>query len=68
MLYIAVPHSGHADLALQAIAAGKHVLVEKPLSLNAQQSAQIVQAAKAAGVFAMEAMWSRLLPIGIVVS
>ncbi|TFH55731.1 Gfo/Idh/MocA family protein [Glutamicibacter arilaitensis] len=68
VLYIAVPHSGHAELALQAIAAGKHVLVEKPLSLNAQQSAQIVQAAKAAGVFAMEAMWSRLLPIGNVVS
>lgn len=68
VVYIAVPHSGHAELALKAIAAGKHVLVEKPMSLNARQTAQIIEAAKAAGVFAMEAMWSRCLPAGNVIS
>ncbi|MFK0083218.1 Gfo/Idh/MocA family protein [Glutamicibacter sp. NPDC090743] len=68
VVYIAVPHSGHAELALEAIAAGKHVLVEKPMSLDAGQTSRIIEAAKAAGVFAMEAMWSRFLPIGNVVA
>lgn len=68
VVYIAVPHSGHRDLALLAIAAGKHVLVEKPMTLNAEQTTQIVQAARAAGVFVMEAMWSRLLPVGNVIA
>lgn len=67
-VYIAVPHSGHAELALKAIAAGKHVLVEKPMSLDARQTSRIIEAARAAGVFAMEAMWSRFLPIGNVLS
>ena len=62
--YVAVPHSGHRDLALQAIAAGKHVVVEKPLALDAGQAQEIATAARAAGVFAMEAMWTRMLPVG----
>lgn len=68
VVYIAVPHSGHADLALKAISAGKHVLVEKPLTLNSAQTQQVITAAKAAKVFVMEAMWSRLLPVGSVIS
>lgn len=67
VVYIAVPHSGHAELALKAIAAKKHVLVEKPMTLNAQQTAEVIAAAQAAGVFVMEAMWSRFLPIGNVI-
>ncbi|MFJ2620324.1 Gfo/Idh/MocA family protein [Glutamicibacter sp. NPDC087344] len=66
-VYVAVPHSGHHELALAAIAAGKPVLVEKPLALNAEQAAQIAQAARDAGVFAMEALWSRALPSGRVI-
>ncbi|TAP28627.1 Gfo/Idh/MocA family oxidoreductase [Arthrobacter sp. S41] len=68
VLYIAVPHSGHAELALKAIAAGKHVLVEKPMTLNAEQTRQVITAARSTGVFVMEAMWSRLLPIGNVIA
>lgn len=64
VIYIAVPHSGHHQLALQAIAAGKHVLVEKSFALNAVQARQMADAAMTAGVFAMEAMWTRLLPSG----
>lgn len=67
VIYIAVPHSGHADLAMQAISAGKHVLVEKPMTLNAKQTRQVIDAGRAAGVFVMEGMWSRLLPVGNVI-
>jgi predicted dehydrogenase len=62
VVYVAAPHSEHRALALLAIAAGKNVLVEKPIALNAVQAAEIAAAARAAGVFAMEAMWSRYLP------
>ena len=62
VVYVAAPHSEHRALALLAIAAGKHVLVEKPIGLNADEAREIAAAARAAGVFAMEAMWSRFLP------
>lgn len=61
-VYVAAPHSEHRTLALLAIAAGKHVLVEKPIGLSAGEAREIAGAARAAGVFAMEAMWSRYLP------
>jgi predicted dehydrogenase len=47
---IAAPAPAHADLALKAIAAGKHVFVEKPLALNVADAERVVQAADAAGV------------------
>jgi len=62
IVYIAAPHSEHRRLALAAIAAGKHVLVEKPIALNAAEAREIATAARAAGVFAMEAMKARFLP------
>ncbi|NQX28818.1 Gfo/Idh/MocA family oxidoreductase [Microbacteriaceae bacterium VKM Ac-2854] len=62
VVYIASPHSEHARQALLAIAAGKHVLVEKPIAPTAAEAEMIVAAARAAGVFAMEAMWTRYLP------
>ena len=68
VVYIASPHSEHRTLALLAIAAGKHVLVEKPIALTAEQAGEIAAAARAAGVFAMEALWSRYLPQADVVA
>jgi predicted dehydrogenase len=62
VIYVATPHSEHRANALAAIAAGKHVLVEKSFTRNAAEAAQVFDAARAAGVFAMEAMWARFLP------
>jgi predicted dehydrogenase len=62
IVYVAAPHSEHHALAMLAINAGKHVLVEKPLATSAEEARDIAAAARAAGVFAMEAMWSRFLP------
>jgi predicted dehydrogenase len=50
---IATPPSTHAPLALQAIAQGKHVMVEKPLALNTTEGRAMVDAAHAAGVTLM---------------
>jgi predicted dehydrogenase len=62
IVYIAAPHSEHRKLALMAISAGKHVLVEKPITVTADEARDVAHAARRAGVFAMEAMWTRYLP------
>ncbi|NLF06285.1 MAG: Gfo/Idh/MocA family oxidoreductase [Actinomycetales bacterium] len=62
VVYVASPHSEHREQALAAIAAGKHVLVEKAFTRNAAEAREVIEAGRAAGVFVMEAMWSRYLP------
>ena len=59
-VYVASPHSEHRDHALLALEAGKPVLVEKAFTRNAAEAREVLEAASAAGVFAMEAMWTRL--------
>lgn len=67
IVYIATTNNTHRDAALLAISAGKHILVEKPIALDADEAREIAAAARAAGVFAMEAMWSRFLPKATVI-
>ncbi len=62
VVYLASPHSEHCPQALLALGAGKNVLVEKPCSLSLAQTTAMVDAAAVAGVFLMEAMWTRFLP------
>jgi predicted dehydrogenase len=62
VVYVATPHHLHLPHALLAIEAGKHVLVEKPVGLDAGEARQIRDAAAQAGVFCMEAMWTLFLP------
>ncbi len=50
---VATPPSSHARLGLQAIAAGKHVLIEKPLATSVAEARSLVEAAEAAGVVLM---------------
>jgi len=61
-VYVASPHSEHHEHALLAVRAGKHVLVEKAFTRNHREALEVVQTARGAGVFAMEAMWTRFLP------
>ena len=61
-IYIATPHPLHADNAVLALRHGKHVLIEKPMTLNAQQARRVQQVARETGLFAMEAMRTRFLP------
>lgn len=61
-IYIATPHTGHAEWAIKALRAGKHVLVEKPIALTAYDADAIFYEAKKAGVFAGEAYMYRLHP------
>jgi len=58
-IYIATPHPQHTDIALAAIAAGKAILVEKAFTATVEDTTAVAEAARAAGVFAMEAMWTR---------
>lgn len=57
-VYIASPNALHAAQALDCVRAGKHVLVEKPLALCEADARSILDAARSAGVVAMEAMRS----------
>jgi predicted dehydrogenase len=61
-VYVATPHSRHEADTLLYLAAGKHVLCEKPFALNTAQARRMVDAAAASGTFLMEAVWSRFLP------
>jgi predicted dehydrogenase len=62
IVYVATPHTDHYACALAALAAGKHVLIEKPMGVNAAQAAKIAETARGAGLFAAEAMWMKFLP------
>ncbi len=61
-VYVATPHSEHREHALLALAAGKHVLVEKAFARSLAETDEVLEAARAAGLLAAEAMWSRYLP------
>jgi dihydrodiol dehydrogenase / D-xylose 1-dehydrogenase (NADP) len=62
-IYIATPHRFHVDNALLCLKAGKPVLCEKPLTVNAAEAQQLIETARAHKVFLMEALWTRYLPI-----
>ena len=63
VVYVATPHAFHLENARTAFAAGKHVLCEKPLTLNLAEAEAMVTAARAAGLFLMEAMWMACNPV-----
>ena len=62
VVYVATPHSHHRDHGLLAVAAGKPVLMEKAFTRNEAEAREVLDAAREAGVFVMEAMLTRHLP------
>jgi predicted dehydrogenase len=62
-IYIATPHRFHIENALLCLKAGKPVLCEKPLTVNAAETQRLIETARANKVFLMEALWTRYLPI-----
>lgn len=62
IVYINTIHPLHHEHALLALNAGKHVLLEKPFTINAREAKEIQELAAAKGLFVMEAMWTRFLP------
>jgi predicted dehydrogenase len=62
VVYIATPHTSHVEWSLKALAAGKHVLCEKPMALTPDQVQEVTSLAQSRGLFFMEALWSRFNP------
>jgi predicted dehydrogenase len=63
MVYIASPHNAHFEAARILLEAGKPVLCEKPLTINADQARELIALSQSRRVFLMEAMWTRFLPL-----
>jgi len=63
VIYIGTPHPFHKDNAILSLGAGKAVLLEKPFTLNAGEAEEVIALAREKGLFLMEAMWSRYIPI-----
>lgn len=61
-VYVATPHPEHAWACVQLASAGKHILCEKPLALNAADADAVVHAARSNGVVLMEAFMYRCHP------
>jgi predicted dehydrogenase len=62
VVYVASPHALHAEHTRLALAAGKAVLCEKPMTLEAASTAALFDEAAARGLFLMEAMWTACHP------
>ncbi|KAE8353686.1 hypothetical protein BDV28DRAFT_164764 [Aspergillus coremiiformis] len=65
VIYIATPHSHHFQNAMLALEAGKHVLCEKSLTVNAAQAKKLFAIAEQKQRFFMEGLWTRFLPVSI---
>lgn len=62
VIYIATTHNFHAENALLALEHGKHLVIEKPFTVNAEQARLLQRTAQDNDCFMMEAIWTRFLP------
>ena len=62
-VYIATPHSEHFENAKLFLEHGKHVLLEKAFTLNAQQAEALYEIADSRQLLLTEAMWVRFMPM-----
>lgn len=62
VIYVGTPHPLHKINVIDALNAGKHVLCEKPFTMNAAELEAMIAVAREKKLFLMEAMWTRFLP------
>ena len=62
-VYIATPHSSHAENSILCMQNGKAVLCEKPLAVNAREVESMIKVSKETNSLLMEGMWSRFPPL-----
>ena len=62
VIYVGTPHPYHYANTVLALNAGKHVLLEKPFTLNAAEARKIVDLAASKKLVVLEAMWTRWMP------
>lgn len=62
LAYIATPHNFHAEQAMLMMRHGKHVICEKPMTINPTEVQRMIDCARENNVFLMEAMWTRFQP------
>lgn len=62
IVYISSPHSHHLEHTLLALRNGKHVICEKPMSINAREVEVMIEEARRQGLFLMEALWPPFQP------
>ena len=62
IVYISTPHPLHYEETLKALSCKRHILVEKPATMNAAQYRKCISLAAEQEVVLMEAMWTRYLP------
>jgi predicted dehydrogenase len=63
VVYIATPHPFHRETSMLCLEGGKAVLCEKPFAINASEAEDVIALARQKGLFLMEAMWTRFLPV-----
>ncbi|MCW2867405.1 MAG: Oxidoreductase [Marmoricola sp.] len=63
VVYVASPHSRHHEHVTAALEAGKHVLCEKPMTLDGDTTEELFDLARERGLFLMEAMWTATHPM-----
>ena len=64
-IYIGTPHPFHKENAIACLEGGKPVICEKPFAINSADTIEMVSKARECGVFLMEAMWTRFLPVQV---
>ncbi len=62
LVYVASPHSHHYEHARLCLEHGKHVLVEKAVTVNARQAKKLIQLSEEKGLLLAEAIWTRYMP------
>ncbi|XP_012533545.1 trans-1,2-dihydrobenzene-1,2-diol dehydrogenase-like [Monomorium pharaonis] len=63
IVYVGAIHPAHFEISMMMLKHGKHILCEKPLTMNLKQTTELINYARSKKLFLMEAVWSRCFPV-----